>query len=181
MVRGFALTVGLLAAVPAAAGESVRRRSPPLRHRKDISYTCFEGTRGQGPRECRWLGDRLHPIPGFRRGTPRAPAGQYAASQRSVGLRLAAWPAHASPVSISSAQARVASRIDIGAGLCLLRFHAPRPNDRRAQRAAYADCAAARLCAPRSLPTTTTELQPFVGKIMHVVVKRAHKACPRGP
>ena len=48
MVRGFALTVGLLAAVPAVAGEMSADEARRFVIGKIFSYTCFEGTRGQG-------------------------------------------------------------------------------------------------------------------------------------
>jgi hypothetical protein len=48
MVRSFALTIGLLAAVPAAAGEMSAEEARRFVIGKIFSYTCFEGTRGQG-------------------------------------------------------------------------------------------------------------------------------------
>ena len=48
MVRSFALTIGLLAAVPAAAGEMSAEEARRFVIGKKFSYTCFEGTRGQG-------------------------------------------------------------------------------------------------------------------------------------
>ena len=48
MVRGFALTVGLLAAVPAVAGEMSAEEARRFVIGKIFSYSCFEGTRGQG-------------------------------------------------------------------------------------------------------------------------------------
>ena len=48
MLRGFALTVGLLAALPAAAGEMNADEARRFVIGKMFSYTCFEGTRGQG-------------------------------------------------------------------------------------------------------------------------------------
>ena len=48
MVRSFALTVGLLAVVPAAAGEMSAEEARRFVIGKIFSYTCFEGTRGQG-------------------------------------------------------------------------------------------------------------------------------------
>ena len=52
MVRGVALLVGLLAAVPAIAGEMSAQEARRFVIGKIFSYTCFEGTRGQG---------RVHP------------------------------------------------------------------------------------------------------------------------
>jgi hypothetical protein len=48
MVRGFALAVGLLAAVPAVAGEMSAEDARRFVIGKMFNYTCFEGTRGQG-------------------------------------------------------------------------------------------------------------------------------------
>ena len=52
MVRAVALLVGLLAAVPAIAGEMSADEARRFVIGKMFSYTCFEGTRGQG---------RVHP------------------------------------------------------------------------------------------------------------------------
>ena len=65
MVRGVALMVGLLAAVPAIAGEMSADEARRFVIGKLFNYTCFEGTRGAGPRPIRRLGGRLHPIPGL--------------------------------------------------------------------------------------------------------------------
>jgi hypothetical protein len=48
MVRSFALTVGLLAAVPAVAGEMSADEARRFVIGKMFNYTCFEGTRGLG-------------------------------------------------------------------------------------------------------------------------------------
>ena len=48
MVRVFALTVGLLAAVPAVAGEMSAEEARRFVIGKMFNYTCFEGTRGLG-------------------------------------------------------------------------------------------------------------------------------------
>jgi hypothetical protein len=48
MVRSFALTVGLLAAVPAIAGEMSAEEARRFVIGKMFNYTCFEGTRGLG-------------------------------------------------------------------------------------------------------------------------------------
>jgi len=48
MVRGVALLVGLLAAVPALAGEMSADEARRFVIGKMFSYTCFEGTRGVG-------------------------------------------------------------------------------------------------------------------------------------
>ena len=48
MLRGVALTVGLLAALPAAAGEMTADEARQFVIGKVFNYACFEGTRGQG-------------------------------------------------------------------------------------------------------------------------------------
>ena len=48
MVRSFALTLGLLAAVPAVAGEMSAEEARRFVIGKMFNYTCFEGTRGLG-------------------------------------------------------------------------------------------------------------------------------------
>jgi len=48
MVRSFALTIGLLAAVPAVAGEMSAEEARRFVIGKMFNYTCFEGTRGLG-------------------------------------------------------------------------------------------------------------------------------------
>ena len=48
MLRGFALAVGLLAVVPAVAGEMSAEEARRFVVGKMFNYTCFEGTRGQG-------------------------------------------------------------------------------------------------------------------------------------
>jgi hypothetical protein len=52
MVRSVALLIGVLAAVPAVAGEMSADEARRFVIGKMFSYTCFEGTRGQG---------RVHP------------------------------------------------------------------------------------------------------------------------
>jgi hypothetical protein len=48
MLRGIALTVGLLAVLPAVAGEMSADEARQFVIGKMFNYTCFEGTRGQG-------------------------------------------------------------------------------------------------------------------------------------
>jgi hypothetical protein len=48
MLRGIALAVGLLAAVPAIAGEMSADEARRFVVGKLFNYNCFEGTRGQG-------------------------------------------------------------------------------------------------------------------------------------
>jgi hypothetical protein len=48
MLRGVAFGVGLLAAVPAFAGEMTAEEARRFVIGKMFNYTCFEGTRGQG-------------------------------------------------------------------------------------------------------------------------------------
>jgi len=48
MLRGVAFVAGLLAAVPAFAGEMTAEEARRFVIGKMFNYTCFEGTRGQG-------------------------------------------------------------------------------------------------------------------------------------
>jgi hypothetical protein len=48
MLRGVALLAGLLAAVPAMAGDMSAEEARRFVIGKMFNYTCFEGTRGQG-------------------------------------------------------------------------------------------------------------------------------------
>jgi hypothetical protein len=48
MVRRVAVLVGLLAATPAMAGEMTAQQARHFVVGNKFSYTCFEGTRGQG-------------------------------------------------------------------------------------------------------------------------------------
>jgi hypothetical protein len=48
MVRAFVVLVGLLAALPALAGEMTASEARRFVIGKTFSYSCFEGTRGQG-------------------------------------------------------------------------------------------------------------------------------------
>jgi hypothetical protein len=48
MFRGFAVTIGLLAALPAVAGEMNADEARRFVIGKMFTYTCFEGSRGQG-------------------------------------------------------------------------------------------------------------------------------------
>ena len=48
MLRGVAFVIGLVAAVPAFAGEMTAEEARRFVIGKMFNYTCFEGTRGQG-------------------------------------------------------------------------------------------------------------------------------------
>jgi hypothetical protein len=48
MLRGIALTLGLMATLPAVAGEMSADEARRFVIGKMFNYTCFEGTRGQG-------------------------------------------------------------------------------------------------------------------------------------
>jgi hypothetical protein len=48
MLRGFVLTAGLLAALPAIAGDMSAEDARRFVIGKMFNYSCFEGTRGQG-------------------------------------------------------------------------------------------------------------------------------------
>ena len=93
MVRGVALLVGLLAAVPAVAGEMSAEEARRFVIGKLFSYTCFEGTRGQG--RVYADGSVVGSIQFRGEGPVRyaaLPAGTLQVKRRS-GLRLAARPA----------------------------------------------------------------------------------------
>ena len=90
MLRGIALTVGLLAALPAMAGEMSADEARRFVIGKMFSYTCFEGTRGQG--RVYADGSVVGSIQFQGAGPVRYAhaAGRHAAGQGRVGLRLAA-------------------------------------------------------------------------------------------
>ncbi len=152
MLRGIALTVGLLAAVPAFAGEMSAEEARRFVVGKMFNYTCFEGTRGQG----RVLSDGsvVGSIQFQGAGQVRyaASAGRHAAGQRRSGLRLGARSAGAAVLQSATHRQQQLPRFDLWAGLCLLRVHPP-------QRA-HDGCAHPRTapvrwaCGLRSLPAT---------------------------
>ena len=147
MVRSFALMVGLLAAVPAVAGEMSAEEARRFVIGKIFSYTCFEGTRGQG--RVNSDGSVTGSIQFQGSGEVRhahLPANTLHVKGES-SLRVAARPASPALLQSGTHKRKQLPRIGIGAGLCLLRLHAARPNDRRARRAAYADRAAAGLAS----------------------------------
>ena len=82
MVRGFALTIGLLAALPAFAGEMSADEARRFVIGKMFNYTCFEGTRGQGRVNADGSITGSHSGPGCWSRALRAVAGQYAPGER---------------------------------------------------------------------------------------------------
>ena len=182
MVRSFALSVGLLAAVPAAAGEMSAEEARRFVIGKIFSYTCFEGTRGQG--RVNSDGSVTGSIQFQGSGEVRhahLPANTLQVKGELVCASLRGLPMQPC-FNLRAHKRKQLPRIDIGAGLCLLRFHAPRrPNDRRAQRAAYADRPAAWLASlarRRQQQQLSINLSP--GRSC-TSWWRAHKACPRDP
>ena len=171
MLRSIALTAGLLAALPAMAGEMGADEAHRFVIGKMFSYTCFEGTRGQG---------RVNPD-GSVAGTVQFQGSGPVRSHtcRPTRCRSAASPfarrcagccsSHAS-ISSGPATTRSAGRFR---GLASP-IASSRGTDGRRLRTA---CTAARTrrvvsrsaCVLRS-PPTITDRQPFAGKIMHVVV-----------
>ncbi len=126
MLRRFALLVGLLAAVPAVAGEMTADEAQRFVIGNLFNYTCFEGTRGQG---------RVMPDGSVVGSIQFQGAGQvrYAALPAGTlrvkgqcGLRLGARPADAAVLQSRSHQRKHLPRFGLGPGLCLLRLHASR-------------------------------------------------------
>ena len=170
MVRSFALMVGLLAAVPAVAGEMSAEEARRFVIGKIFSYTCFEGTRGQG--RVNSDGSVTGSIQFQGSGEVRhahLPANTLHVKGEAVCASLRGLP-HPALLQSGAHKRKQLPRIGIGAGLCLLRFHA-RPAERPSRTACSVHRPRSRLaCVPRSPPTPITERQPFAGKIMHVVV-----------
>ena len=136
MVRGVALLLGLLAAVPAVAGEMSADEARRFVIGKLFTYTCFEGTRGQG---------RVHAdgsVVGsiqFQGSGPVRYAALPAGTLRvkgEFGLRLAARAADRALLQPGAHRRQQLPRLDFGARICLLRVHPQsRPAARGAQRA----------------------------------------------
>ena len=171
MLRGFALTVGLLAALPAVAGEMSADEARRFVIGKMFNYTCFEGTRGQG--RVNSDGSVAGSIQVQGAGPVRyahLPANTLQVKGEAVCATLQGLfhPAMFQPRAHKRQQF---PRVDLGAGLCLLRVHSPwRAHDRGSQRIPHEQRTCHSGCAHRSPPTITTDLYPFDGKIMHVVV-----------
>ena len=121
MVRGVALLVGLLAAVPAMAGDMSAEEARRFVIGKMFSYTCFEGTRGQG---------RVH-ADGSVVGSIQFQGGgpvRYAALPRGgshVDLRRLSVARNAGRALLQPGAYRHQQlpRLRLGAGFCLLRVH----------------------------------------------------------
>ncbi len=170
MLRGFALTVGLLAALPAVAGEMSADEARRFVIGKMFNYTCFEGTRGQG-----------------RVNSDGSVAGSVQL-QGAGPVRFAHLPANTLQVKGESVCASVHGLMiqpcfnlertsDVsfrgsisGLRLCLLRVHSESAAARSWLTAYTVRTARIRsVCGHRS-PPTTNNFHPFAGKIMHVVV-----------
>ena len=169
MLRGFALTVGLLAALPAAAGEMNADEARRFVIGKMFSYTCFEGTRGQG--RVNSDGSVAGSIQFQGAGPVRyahLPANTLQVKGEAVcaSLRgLLFQPCfNLERVSDTSFRGSVS-----GFRLCLLRIHAQwRPA--QPQRATREQYASARLAAVAHRRHAIAGRYVFAGKIMHVVV-----------
>ena len=61
MLRVVVVVAGLASAFPAMAGEMTASEARHFVVEKLFSYTCFDGTRGDGPRACRRFSGWLHP------------------------------------------------------------------------------------------------------------------------
>ena len=145
MLRGIALTVGLLAALPAVAGEMSADEARRFVIGKMFNYTCFEGTRGQG--RVNSDGSVAGSIQFQGSGPVRyaqLPANTLQV-QRRVCLRLLARPVAPTLLQPRAHERQQLPRLDFGTGLCLLRIHpAWRTHDRGAQRTPFEQRAAAR-------------------------------------
>ena len=169
MLRGVAMLVGLLAALPALAGEMsvdearhfvigktvqlhlLRGHARPGRVYADGSVVGSIQIQGEGTAAARRLAARHHP------------------GQRRVGLRLAARPADGALLQSRAHRREQLPRLDLRARLCLLR----RSRAIRAARASrIAASARSRSLLRPSLRRRQRELAAsvFAGKIMHVVV-----------
>ena len=168
MLRSIALTAGLLAALPAMAGEMGADEARRFVIGKMFSYTCFEGTRGQG---------RVN-VDGSVAGSIQF--------QGSGAVRYAHLPANTLQVRGESVCATLRGMMfqpcfnlertgdntfrgsisGLGFAYCEFTRHG------RTTVAHSVNAAPVRsrsVCALRS-PPTITDFHPFAGKIMHVVV-----------
>ena len=163
--------VGLLAAVPAIAGEMSADEARRFVIGKMFNYTCFEGTRGAG--RVNADGSVVGSIQFQGAGEVRhahLPANTLQVKGESVCASLRGLPIEPCfNLDRTSANSFRGSISGLGFAYCDFTRHGG-ANDRSARRAAYADRAAAAACVRRSPPTPITERQPFAGKIMHVVV-----------
>ncbi len=136
MVRGVALLVGLLAAVPAIAGEMSADEARRFVIGKMFTYTCFEGTRGQG--RVHSDGSVVGSIQFRGQGPVRyaaLPPGTLRVKGEAVCASLRGLPIEPC-FNLERHRPQQLPRFDLGAGLCLLRVHPQsRAGAHRAQRA----------------------------------------------
>ena len=159
--------LALLAAVPALAGEMSAEEARHFVIGKMFTYTCFEGTRGQG---------RVHAdgsVVGSIQFQGSGPM-RYAALPPGT-LRVKGEAVCASLRGLPIEPCFNLERIDTNSfrgsvsGLGFAYCDFTRNRWPRASLCAHIPVTARWRCGLRS-PTTTTSLQPFAGKIMHVVV-----------
>ena len=178
MLRGFALLIGLLAALPAVAGEMTADEARRFVIGKMFNYTCFEGTRGQG---------RVFPDGSVVGSIQLQGSGQvrYAALPPGT-LRVKGEAVCASvrglPVqpcfNLERIERQQLPRFGLGAGLCLLRIQSPqRPHHHGAKREQLAAAGPAALAHRRQ---QLADLR-FSPERSCRSWWRGHKACPRGP
>ena len=170
MLRGFALTVGLLAAVPAVAGEMTAEEARRFVIGKMFNYTCFEGTRGQG--RVNADGSVAGSIQFQGAGQVRyahLPANTLQVKGESVCASLRGLPIQPCfNLERTSDNSFRGSISGLGFAYCDFTRHGGRTIVRTA-------CSVRQTAQPLGLAAvahrrTITERQPFAGKIMHVVV-----------
>ena len=169
MVRGVALLVGLLAAVPAVAGEMSAEEARRFVIGKLFSYTCFEGTRGQGRvhADGSVVGSIQFRVEGQVR-YAALPAGTLRVKGELVCASLRGLPMQ--PCFNLERTGETSFRGSVsGLGLRLLRVH-PQSGPRACRSTARTTATTARSACGRRSPPTTTTAQPFAGKIIVVVV-----------
>ena len=125
MLRACFVLVGLLASLPAVAGEMTVAEARHFIVGKMFHYTCFEGTRGQGrvypdgsvagSIQVRGAGQMRYAV--LPPGTIRVNGEAVCASVRGV-------PIHPC-FNLEQLDQRELPRLDFGARLCLLQLHAP--------------------------------------------------------
>ena len=123
MVRAVALLVGLLAAVPAVAGEMSADEARRFVIGKLFSYTCFEGTRGQG--RVHSDGSVVGSIQIRGQGQVRysaLPPGTLRVKGESVCASLRGLPMEPC-LNLERTSEIELPRLRLGAGFCLLRVH----------------------------------------------------------
>ncbi len=169
MLRGFALTVGLLAALPAVAGEMNADEARRFVIGKMFSYTCFEGTRGQG--RVNSDGSVAGSIQFQGSGPVRyahLPANTLQVKGESVCASLRGMPFQPC-FNLERVERHQLPRLGLWSWLCLLRIY-PQRRPAGSQRATRKQYASARPAAVAHRRHSIIASHPFAGKIMHVVV-----------